>query len=122
MSRLSDHDKTNLLYEVNTMLGLCSEMSNKLDAWFDQNPGLANVYLSKRIEIRRQETYWIEELRMIIDDVPSITPPTKPEVDALIASTKKLSNRVAASAAWSELLDVIADAIRLFGEVRDQAA
>jgi hypothetical protein len=113
-------EKKMTLLLVGDMLKLCHELAAKLDDFVARNPAFINEYIIRRNSLRDEDTRWSEELKMIVNEGPSITPPTQADIDLIMDNVKGLSRRIAESKIVDDLLNVFAQVLNLFGQVRKQ--
>ena len=99
---------------VATRLQFYRGLESRLDDWVMDNPAQLNTYQARMEQIAVAKMKWEAELDAIATDINVITAPTAEEVDALKESVKKLSEKVAASNAADDFLNLITEAAEMF--------
>ncbi|HNP82740.1 MAG TPA: hypothetical protein PKN47_14865 [Nitrospira sp.] len=95
---------------VATRLEFLRAAQKKLNELLKLNPSLINEYMAKTAQIDVERLKWEAELDALASEIPPITPPTAPEVEALQTAVQALTAKIEAANSIDAAGKVIAEA------------
>lgn len=105
----------NAILAVATRLEFFRNFQARLDAWLMDNPSMTAQYQAAMASIDVQRLKWEAELDAIVEGVVPVSAPSQEEIAQLQIAVKSLTQRVAATSAINDFMDLIAEAATELG-------